>query len=176
MNFFSGRPSGFESHSRYAPGIQQGLNQNILQLLSALGGGGQLSPMGGQNYMQDIMGQARKQFEQQTVPGIAERFTSMGEGAQSSGAFQGALGQAGVDLEKQLAGLGLQNQQFQQQQGSNMLSSLLGLGGMENVYRPREASGFEQLLPGLLSALARGGGAYATGGLSGLGSLFGGGG
>lgn len=44
---------------------------------------------------------ARKSFQQQTIPGIAERFA--GQGALGSSAFQGALGQAASDLESQLA-------------------------------------------------------------------------
>ena len=43
---------------------------------------------------------ARSQFQTQTIPSLAERFTSMGEGAQRSSGFQRALGGAGVDLEE----------------------------------------------------------------------------
>lgn len=48
---------------------------------------------------------ARTQFEQRTVPTLAERFTSMGAGAQSSPAFAQTLGQAGANLEEGLAAL-----------------------------------------------------------------------
>lgn len=44
---------------------------------------------------------ARRSFERQTIPGIAERFA--GQGALSSSAFQNALGGAASDLESQLA-------------------------------------------------------------------------
>ena len=47
---------------------------------------------------------AREKFKSDTIPSIAERFTSMG-GGQRSSAFSGALGQAGVGLETGLAGL-----------------------------------------------------------------------
>jgi len=49
--------------------------------------------------------QARTQFAQQTVPSLAERFTSMGAGAQSSAAFARKLGQAGAGLEQSLAAM-----------------------------------------------------------------------
>lgn len=62
-----------------------------------------------------IAQQARTQFQQQTIPSLAERFTSMG-GGQRSSAFQSALGQAGSGLEGNLAALrsqyGLQNRQL----------------------------------------------------------------
>ena len=71
-----------------------------------------LAQMGAQNAdFGNIENRARSQFATQTIPGLAERFTSMG-GGQRSSAFQGALGQAGADLESQLAaqraGFGLQ--------------------------------------------------------------------
>ena len=47
--------------------------------------------------------QARAGFEQQTIPTIAERFTNMGQGASSSGAFARTLGGAAAGLEQDLA-------------------------------------------------------------------------
>ena len=46
----------------------------------------------------------KKQFSEDTIPGLAERFTSMGGGQRSSG-FQSAIGRAGSDLNSQLAAL-----------------------------------------------------------------------
>lgn len=46
---------------------------------------------------------ARRQFQTQTIPTLAERFTALG-GQRGSG-FQGVLGRAASDLESQLAGL-----------------------------------------------------------------------
>lgn len=66
---------------------------------------GQLNQPFGQS---PIAQQARQQFQTQTIPTIAERFSSLG--AQNSSAFQNALGQAGVGLESNLASLGQQNQ------------------------------------------------------------------
>ncbi len=50
-----------------------------------------------------IEAEARRGFEQQTIPGLAERFA--GQGALKSSAFTGELGRAGSDLEKALAAL-----------------------------------------------------------------------
>lgn len=86
---------------------------------------------------------ARQNFAQNTVPSLAERFTSMGSGsALSSPAFSGQLGRAGAGLESEIARLaaeyGLQQQGLNlQQQGLNQnergmqasnLQNLLGAG------------------------------------------------
>lgn len=124
---------------------------------------------------------ARQQFQEQTIPSIAQRFTNMGQGAQSTGAFRNALGRAGSDLESQLAALrsqyGLQvaSQQnkeqalrqnllgtllggaFQQRgQQSNLLQNLLSLGlqsPYENIYIPRSPGFGEQALSGVSQGL-----------------------
>jgi hypothetical protein len=83
----------------------------------------------------------KRQFQQETVPYLAERFSGLGSGAQSSSAFQQALGQAGAGLSQNLAALrgGLQQ---------NALQSLLGFGtlGMqpsfESIYaKPTPGAG-----------------------------------
>jgi len=62
-----------------------------------------------------IEDRARRQFSRNTIPSLAERFTAMG-GGQRSSAFQESLGQAGADLESQLAQLrGQYGQQAEQQ-------------------------------------------------------------
>jgi hypothetical protein len=91
---------------------------------------------------------ARKNFSEQTIPSLAERFTSMGAGAQRSSGFQNAIGRAGSDLESQLAAL----------RGEFGLSQL-GLGlrpHLENILHQRvpgffegAARGLEQTLPGM---------------------------
>ena len=128
--------------------------------------------------------QARTQFRTQTVPGLAERFTSMGGGGQRSSAFQGALGRAGAGLEENLAGtqsqIGLQQQGMEQQRLQGLLSALLG-GGLqspyENIYIPRQPSqpGFLQnlLLGGAQAGIQGLSGGYGMGkGLGNLASLF----
>ena len=110
---------------RFTPEQSQVL-QNLLQL-------------GSQNFNPEVQEQrARKQFYGETIPGLAERFTAMG-GGQRSSAFQGALGQAGSDLESQLAAqrgqyglqalqMGLQPQNEQFLQPSEYQGLLGGLG------------------------------------------------
>lgn len=73
-----------------------------------------------------------RQFQQQTVPGLAERFTSAG--GQRSSAFRQQLGQAGSDLASRLAALQAEHNVGQQQagmqnQGLNLqrMSGLMGL-------------------------------------------------
>lgn len=65
----------------------------------------------------------QRQFKEQTVPGIAERFAGLGSGSLSSSGFQQALGQAGSSLSEKLASLrgGLQQ---------NAIQQLMGLSGM----------------------------------------------
>lgn len=142
-DFFSGTPARTEQQSLLT-GPQQGLqNQAIQQLMSMLGQGqgGSFDP---------IEKQARTNFQTQTIPGLAERFTSLGgEGGQRSSAFQGALGQAGAGLEQNLAALKSQHQ-------TNQFGQLAGLAGQksfENSYFPRQPGIGEQILPGLAAIL-----------------------
>lgn len=141
--------------------------QLINQLLGGLGG-----PLGsGLQNLQNILGgrpeafeafqaPARRQFEEEIIPGIAERFASQG-GLSSSG-FQQTLGQAGERLTENLAAqrAGLQSQALGQ------LMGLLGIGTQpqfENIYQPRSpgfgasfGAGLGQTLgrlPGLLGGL-----------------------
>lgn len=146
--FLVGRPGKFKELPTGTP-MQQALNQQVV------GGAQQLLPqlLSNQFDFGPIAQRARTQFAQQTVPSIAERFTAMGEGAQSSPAFAQLLGQAGAGLEE---GLASQEQLFGlQQQG--LLQSLLGnllSSGMqpqfERLYRPSQ--------PGFLQSLFTPGG------------------
>lgn len=103
------------------PQTQQLLNQTLQ---------GSQTPQG--YGFEPIENRARQQFEQRTIPGLAERFSSLGSGgSQRSSAFTGALGGAASDLEGQLAALrsqyGLQErQQLGQEQGQrqNLLGTL----------------------------------------------------
>lgn len=77
-----------------------------------------------------------RQFNEQTIPDLAERFAGLGAG--SSSAFQNALGQAGASLQEKLAHLRSGNQlgalgsalSFSQQPISNLMQFLnASLGG-----------------------------------------------
>jgi len=121
------------------PGLtpeQQRVQSNILeQALSRLSGN-----MAG---FDPIAQKARTDFQTQTVPSLAERFTSMGQGAQRSSGFREALGAAGSGLEESLASMG--SQRSLQEQG--LLQSLLGLGlrpSFESLYMPQQLGGAQQ--------------------------------
>ena len=98
-----------------------------------------------QKGFEPIAANARRQFQTVGVPGLAERFTSIG-GGQRSSAFQGALGSANAELESALAALGSQYGLQQQ----NSLLQMLGLGlqpSFENIYMPR-SPGFGESFAG----------------------------
>lgn len=104
---------GFSEVSTFNP-QQQALFEQLAQML-----GGLSSQSGG--YLQDLLsGNSEaydrfsapymRQFQQEIVPGLAERFAGVG-GLSSSG-FQNALGQAGAGLSENLASMreGLRSQ------------------------------------------------------------------
>lgn len=83
-----------------------------------------------------------QQFEQQTVPGLAERFAGLGAmgGGLSSSGFGQALGAAGANLQAQLAQM---KQQYQRQSINDLLGQYnqltnrgLNTRAFENVYDP----------------------------------------
>ena len=153
-DFLFGSPARSEQVQRFTDPQQQGLGQILQQALSGL-----QQPLG-QGFA-PIAEQARTQFQQQTIPGIAERFSGI-DGQRSSG-FQQALGQAGAGLEQGLAG---QQAQFGlQQQG--LLQQLLGQGltpQFENLQFERDPG----LLQQLLTAFAGGAGQAAPKAISGF--------
>lgn len=157
--FFKGASGGLQQVDRFTPEIT-----NLLK---------QLGPMGLQQIQQGMSAvnpeaieqRARQQFEETTLPGLYERFTSLGKGAETSGAFQGIQARGAADLEGNLAALRAQLGMQQQGLGQN----LLGMGlqpTFENIYRPREASGVESLLPTAIGAGGRALGAYLSSGTS----------
>lgn len=152
---------------------QQAANKQILQMALQ----GLQNPQAG---FAPIAQQARTQFSQQTVPGIAERFSALGSGgAQRSSAFGQQLGAAGAGLEQGLAAqgaqYGLQNQQ--------LLQGLLKMGLMpqfQNELSPGEPGLLQQVGSQILSNLFGGKGLGGAGGGEGhqgilkLLSMFGG--
>jgi len=98
--------------------------------------------------------QARQGFQQQTVPGIAERFSQMGsDGGQRSSAFAGSLGQAGAGLEGNLASM---RQGYGMQQQGNLMQQL------QMALQPQFSTQFRPAQSGFLpnfAGRAMGGGA-----------------
>lgn len=130
---------------------QKGILNQIMQLLGQGGGIGQ-----GQgesvNYLRQLMNPNSQavnqfaqpyidQFNQQTVPGLAERFAGLGanSGALQSSGFGQALGAAGGNLQTQLAalkaGLGQQAAQSLMQQYSNLAG--IGLSAQPFGYQQK---------------------------------------
>jgi hypothetical protein len=127
-----GQPSRVQQLGQYTPEQQSALNSLLSQ--------------GMQNYNpQAIANQARTNFNQQTIPTIAERFTAMG-GGQRSSAFTGALGSAASNLEQSLAAL-----------QSNMGQQQLQMGltpQFENLYHERQPGFTESIgAPGIQALL-----------------------
>lgn len=141
--FGGGSEGGVNQAPRFNPQQQQ-----ALALLLGQGSAGLQNPYAG---FAPIAQQARNQFNQQTIPSLAERFTSMGNASLSSPAFASQLGQAGAGLEEALAALqsqyGMKNQQ-------NALSLLaLGLSpSFENFYQRSQPGFGENLLTGTIQA------------------------
>jgi hypothetical protein len=93
----------------------------------------------------------KTQFEQKTIPGLAERFT--GAGAQRSSAFGQQLGAAGANLSENLALLRGQLQQSAMGQLQNLMNTGLGAQSYQNVVRPGTTGFFGSLMPGVGSGL-----------------------
>lgn len=158
-NFFLGSPERTEQMSTVSP-EQQGAMMQMLQ--RGLAGMDQFD-------FAPIEQQARRGFQQQTLPSIAERFTSMG-GGQRSSAFQQALGQAGAGLEQNLASM---KQQYNLQR-QPLFQQMINMGlrpQFENVMHARQPGMLETGISSLLGGL---GGALGGGGLGSLLGMFGG--
>ena len=154
-SMFGGTPGRIEALPTMAP-EQQAL---LGQLAGGLGGQGGPLAGGLQNLQQMLSGgagafeaPAMRQFQEQIVPGIAERFTGMGAGAQQSSAFGQQLGQAGAGLAEQLA----MQRSGMQERGMGQLMSLLGLGMGTSPFQYQQIPGQQGALSGLLGGLGRG--------------------
>lgn len=153
LEFLTGKPQSVQQISRFDPQQQEIYSQLLSQLQGNIG----------QQSFSGIENEARRGFNQNTVPTILERLTSMGGGRSSAVGQQ--LGAAGADLESQLAG---QRGQFNQ----NQLRNLLGMQSVENIIMPEQQGFLQALLTALGGGLGMGAGYLGQRGLSGL---FGGG-
>lgn len=179
MGLFSSLFGGHKEKTKQLPTMnpqQLQLLQQILGGLTGQGGGG--GPLGeGFDYLSQILSgdpEALKEFEapymrqfqEQTVPGLAERFSSLGSGAQGSSAFGQALGSAGAGLSENLAAMrgGLKQNALSQL----MNFSQMGMGAQPFAYQhtPARPGFFGSLMPGIGSGIGMGMG-------SGLSRLFG---
>jgi hypothetical protein len=152
-NFFSGlsntlfgRDPSTEKHETLAPGQLQ-LRDLLLQLAPQM-----FQQSSEPLSFEPIAQQARQQFQSQTLPSIAERFTSLGSGLRSSG-LQGTLAGAGAGLESALAAQGAQYGLQQRGQQNQLLQALLQMG-----LSPTQAIAVEQGSSGIAGPLAYGAG------------------
>ncbi len=119
------------------------------------------------SFFQNIESPAIRNFQESTVPELANRFGAMGSGGStSSTAFRNALGRAGVDLQTNLAANRGQMQQLganqalgYSQQPFNQFAQLLGLTtgqGQMNQYKPPTPGPFGDILSSLSGGAAQG--------------------
>lgn len=154
--FMYGEPGRMEEYNRFTPSQQSAMSTLLGQGMQGL-----------QNTsldFQPIADLARKQFREETIPGLAERFTALG-GGQRSSAFGQQLGKAGSDLESQLAALG--SQYNLQKFGALTNLSRLGLEPqLERAYFPGQpgfAQAFSQnIAPGMAPMIEGAGSAVGT--------------
>lgn len=139
-SFLFGKKARNEQEQLYTPE-----QQSVLDML--LGQGAQNADFGG------IEQRELGRFQRETIPSIAERFTSMGAGGQRSSAFQGALGGAGAELGERLGAL--RSQYGLQQLGHGLQRRF------QPIHRPATPGFLSQLLPMAGKAAS----AYMTGGL-----------
>jgi len=163
--FLFGTDDKFKQFSTLGQPQRQGLDQlfgSSLQQLLQGGGPGGFAP---------IAQQEMQRFQQDIIPSLAERFTSMGSGAQRSSGFNQALGGASTQLGTNLAALGAQHQLAQRGQALQGLQ--LGLTPQtERFFMPGRQGFMNALAPGLGQGIGMG----LTGGLGGAGAVAGAGG
>ncbi len=137
-SFLFGRQDKINQIPTVTPEVSQALQQLLQQGLGNV--------IGQQtNSFAPIEQQARTQFNQQTVPSIAERFSGLG--AQGSSAFSQRLGQAGAGLEENLKAR-------QQQQGLQQIG--LGLTPQfENIHTPGSSGLISSLFGPALQGLGQ---------------------
>lgn len=171
MSFFGGTNSKIKSISTKTAG-QQGLMEMLQKFLG--GGSGDMPGMG---YLQSILGEdpnlmsqfekpMMRQFNEQVVPGMAERFSGSGMGSRNSSSFQNQMGQAGQRLSE---GLGAQRAQLKQG-AMNQILQMLGISqdpSQENIFMEGQPGAGAGLFQGLGQGLGQAGGAM-LGGMPGL--------
>lgn len=161
---------------------QQGLLNQLIQMLGMEGqlGQGNQQAIGYQQQLMDPSSSAVQQFaqpymdqfNQQTVPGLAERFAGMGGmgGGLSSSGFGQSLSAAGGNLQNQLAQLkaGLGQQAAQSLMGQYGNLSQQAMGAQPFGYQQPNPSGWG----GLLQSWAQGGFPGASAGYDKFKSIY----
>lgn len=135
---------------------QSDLLSQLMGALTGKGGGpqgGLLGEMFGEGGFDAFAAPAKRQFEEEIIPGLAQKFASTGGASLvNSSAFQQQLARAGEDLS---ARLGEQRGQMQQGQIGQLLGALLG-PQFERFYQPEGPSGLSQGIGSVLGGLGTG--------------------
>lgn len=171
MNMFQGKgkSSSMQDEFQKLPTMTDEQSSILKQLMSQMGG-----PLSaGMGNLSDILsnqpGAFEKfekpfitQFQQQTVPGIAERFSALGSGSQGSSAFAQEMGAAGAGLSERLASMrgGLQQNALSQLMG--MMQTGLGAQAFGYGHRTPQKGFWESIMPGLAQGAGQAGGAWAA--------------
>lgn len=167
-SFMFGEKPHVEQLANFSPQQNQAQSQ-ILNLLNQSSGQGGAAN-NAQNYFANMLQPGQEafnnfsqpymqQFQEQILPGIAERFA--GAGALSSSGFGQALGGAASGLQSNLAQL-FSQLQMQSAQGANSQFGQLGQFGFASPFTNYENPGHQGFAAQLIAALMKGG----MGGLS----------
>ncbi len=176
--FFTGSPEMYGN----IPGRQMLYGQMAQGTLGAFPGGFDFISRllsGDPALLQELEAPLRREFSELTIPALAEEFTNMGEGAQSSSAYQQRLAQAGTGLAQQLAAqrAGLRQTGLQYLLGQTQPA----LEQRPFDIAPRTPGFLEKLLYGTAGGLGGAGAGFlvggpvgaVAGGLSGFGAGYG---
>lgn len=120
-------------------------------------------PFNEQAFEKGVSQPALKNFQENILPTIQEKFIGQGQ-TQSSGFNRGLL-KAGTDLQSQLAALLYNAQQQQQQNRLQGAQTILGTKPFENIYRPGGEGLVQGVLKGFATGVGQGIGGGATGGV-----------
>ena len=159
---------------------QKGYDQYLQQIMQQLyGTSGLNSQVTG--FLEQMLGgegfdayrkPAMRRFNEETAPGIAERFAGIGGGLGSSG-FQQNLGSAAAGMEENLQRDFLQSQMqslpFAQQQAQSPFSNMqnaMGTKTFENYIQPGKSGFLAPLLEAGISGFTGGMGKGLTGGVT----------
>ena len=156
---FKGKKAKPQQMSLLTPGQDQ-------RLSGMLGMGNALQPQiqsllgqllsGSPEAMEAYQAPAMRQFNEQIMPSIAERFSSMSASGQRSGAFNRAAAGAGASLAENLQAQRAGLQQNALQQALGLYQAPLGVQAFQPMMRQAQPG----LLQGLMGGAGRLGGAY----------------
>lgn len=146
--------------------LGQGHEQSIDRLLEMLDPSSEAQQRFADPYMQ--------QFEQQTIPGLAERFAGAGAtgGALSSSGFGQAIGGAGANLQSQLAQLKSQLQQSAAQDLMGQYNNLTQQSMSAQPFSYQQQPGQQGLVQSALQGWGQSGFGGANKMASGLGNMW----